>query len=215
MKLRDCIVGLVMLAMLALAPRAALAQNDPYAVMLSYLDASRIDGYALNGSSGAIALNLAAGDANQQANLRAFALGTYATTRVHASQTQRGNTSNPPTIALASIGGQALGNASGLISINQASGTANLELNSVGAVSTRQGIRETSADQWLASVCACAQEAMSTGSGQSDSGTRQHAALVEASAMQGVHGIVQVNQIAGSGNVTANQLSLDVGLPPR
>lgn len=208
-------VFLPMLVIAAVAPQAALAQDDPYAGMLTYLDASRIDGQALSGSSGAIAVNVAAGDANQQANVRALVVGDAATTSIHATQAQHGNLASRPTAASASIGGQALGNASGLISINQASGTANLELNSVGVGLSSQGMRQTSADQWLAGVCACTQQTTPTQAGQPASRRGLYSVAVEATAMQGATGVVQLNQIAGSGNVTANQLVLDAGLPPR
>jgi hypothetical protein len=37
---------------------------------------------------------------------------------------------------------------------------------------------------------------------------------VEASALQGFDGVLQLNQIAGSGNATANQLSISVQSTP-
>jgi hypothetical protein len=118
-------------------------------------------------------------------------------------------------VSVASIGGQALGHAAGLISINQASGTANAQLNTASVVLAQQGIREASTDQWFADVCACKQQATSAGQGQQGSGTRLHAAAVEAEAMQGVQGVVQLNQIAGSNNLTANHLLIDAGVMPR
>lgn len=206
---------LLSLSLLLGSGMACAAQDDTYTAMLSYLTHSRIDGHALNGSSGAIALNLAAGDLNQQANLRAIAVGDHASVQIHAQQWQSGNAANTPDVAVASIGGQALGNATGLISINQASGTANAELNTASAVLAQQGIREASTDQWFADACTCTQQATSTGQEQQGSGTRLHTVVVEAGAMQGLQGVVQLNQIAGSNNVTANHLLIDVGLPPR
>ncbi len=203
---------LLALILLCGSAMACAAQDDDYATMLSYLTDSRIDGNALNGSSGAIALNLAAGDFNQQANLRAVAIGNHAVVQINAVQYQKANTANVPDVATASIGGHALGNASGLISINQASGTSNASMNTASVVLAHQGIRQASTDQWLADVCACKQQTTSTDSGQSSgSGTRMHAAAVEAGAMQGVQGVVQLNQIAGSNNVTANHLMIDIG----
>jgi hypothetical protein len=38
---------------------------------------------------------------------------------------------------------------------------------------------------------------------------------VEAEAMRGAQGVVQLNQIAGSNNVTANHLLIDAGMTPR
>ncbi|TAN08515.1 MAG: hypothetical protein EPN38_02285 [Rhodanobacteraceae bacterium] len=197
------------------SPLARAAPGDSYAAMLAYLTASQISGSALNGSAGAIALNLAAGDQNQQANLRALAVGNQASVQIHATQQQRGNQANLPGIAIAGIGGRALGNAAGLISINQASGTANAQLNTAGITLAQQGMRATPADQWLAGVCACAQEATPAGPDPQGSGTRLYSATVAAGAMHGMQGVVQLNQIAGSNNVTANQLSIEAGPTPR
>lgn len=202
-------------SLLAVSTLAGAAGNTSYNEMLAYLTNSRIDGKALNGSTGAVAANLAAGDFNQQTNLRAFAVGGQSTVRITAQQRQQGNAANAPDVATASIGGQALGNASGLISINQASGTANAQLNTASAVLAQQGTSQTVADQWLADVCACKQETTSTGTGQPGTGTRMRAAAVDAEALRGAQGVVQLNQIAGSNNVTANHLLLDVGTTPR
>jgi hypothetical protein len=203
---------LLALALTCASAMACAAQGDDYAKMLQYLTASRIDGNALNGSSGAIALNLAAGDLNQQANLRAVAVGNQAAVQIHAVQYQDANAANVPDLATASIGGHALANASGLISINQASGTANASMNTASVALAQQGIRQASTEQWLADVCACKQQTTSADSGQAPgSRTRVHSAAVEAGAMQGVQGVVQLNQIAGSNNVTANHLLIDVG----
>ena len=66
---------LILASMLALPASAACAADDGYAMMLGYLANSRIDGNAMRGSSGVTSVNMAAGDLNQQANLRAFASG--------------------------------------------------------------------------------------------------------------------------------------------
>lgn len=207
--------ALMVLPLLFASTLACASGDDTYAAMLEYLTRSRIDGQALNGATGVIALNLAAGDFNQQANLRALAVGDNASVQVGARQRQDGNTGNAPDAAVASIGGQALGNASGLISINQASGTANAQLNTASAVLAQQGTSGTSADQWLADICACKQETTSAGTEPQGSGTRVHAAAVGAETMHGLQGVVQLNQIAGSNNVTANHLMIDAGMTPR
>lgn len=206
---------LLILPLLLGSTFAHAAEGGDYAAMLAYLTNSRMDGKALDGSSGAIAVNLSAGDFNQQANLRALAVGEQAAVRITAQQQQKRNTANAPDVAVASIGGQALGNASGLISINQASGTANAQLNTASAVLAPQGTSATSTDQWLANVCACKQDTTTAGQDQGRSAPRTRAAAVEAEAMRGAQGVVQLNQIAGSNNVTANHFLIDVGTTPR
>ena len=130
-----------LLAVIA-APLSASA--DDYSGMLAYLDLARIEGRALAGASGAIAVNQAAGDFNLQANLRGIARAERADVAISAQQLQNGNrVLSAPLHAAAHIGGEALAGASGIASINQASGSANTTLNVVSATLARQGIRET------------------------------------------------------------------------
>ncbi|WP_295575319.1 hypothetical protein [Stenotrophomonas maltophilia] len=194
------------LLILALAPPLALA--DDYTGMLAYLDVARIDGRALAGASGAIAVNQAAGDLNQQANLRGLARGGRADVAISAQQLQRGNrVLSAPLQAHADIGGDALAGASGIASINQASGIANTTLNVVSATLARQGIRETD-DSALAA------EGSALAGGRDDAGrgvaTGTRSVGVASTALRGFDGVLQLNQIAGSGNDTANVLGLVV-----
>ena len=82
----------------------------------------------------------------------------------------------------------------------------------VTATLAQQGIRESN-DEALASsgalVSAGGQAAVTRGR---PAGTRSVA--VEATALQGFDGVLQLNQIAGSGNATANQLSISVQSTP-
>ncbi|PTT59800.1 hypothetical protein [Stenotrophomonas sp. HMWF003] len=189
-------------------------QADDYAAMLSYLNTSRIDGRALSGADGAITVNLTAGDLNQQANLLGIANGSNAHIAISARQQHSANQvlGDGPMDASASIGGQALSGARGVAMINQASGTGNATINVVTATLAQQGIRESN-DEALASsgalVSAGGQAAATRGR---PAGTRSVA--VEATALQGFDGVLQLNQIAGSGNATANQLSISVQSTP-
>jgi len=112
-----------------------------------------------------------------------------------------------PLQASAHIEGQALNGASGIASINQASGIANTTLNVVSATLARQGIRETD-DAGLA-----ASDIASTG-GQGDTGDGVAAGTrsdgVSTSALRGFDGVLQLNQIAGARNDTANVLGMVV-----
>ena len=74
----------VLLSAFLAVPAAALA--DDYSGMLAYLDVTRIDGRALAGASGAIAINQAAGDLNIQANLHGMASGDRADVAITARQ---------------------------------------------------------------------------------------------------------------------------------
>lgn len=195
-----------LLLLLAAAPWTTRA--DDYSGMLAYLDVARIDGHALAGASGAIAVNQAAGDLNLQANLRGIAHGGLADVSISAQQQQRGNrVLSAPMEASALIGGNALAGASGIASINQASGIANTTLNVVSATLARQGIRESD-------DTALAAEGSALAGGRDDAGrgvtTGTRSAGVASTALRGFDGVLQLNQIAGSGNETANVLGLVV-----
>ena len=130
--------------LLILPATPLIAQADDYSGMLAYLDVARIDGHALAGANGAIAVNQAAGDLNLQANLRGIATGEHADVSIGNRQLRGGNrVLGAPMHATAVIDGKALASASGIASINQASGIANTTLNVVSATLARQGIRET------------------------------------------------------------------------
>lgn len=195
-----------LLLLLGATPLGALA--DDYSGMLAYLDVARIDGNALAGASGAIAVNQAAGDLNLQANLRGIAHSGLADVAISAQQLQRGNrVLSAPMEASALIGGNALAGASGIASINQASGIANTTLNVVSATLARQGIRESD-------DTALAAEGSALAVGRDDAGrgvaTGTRSAGVASTALRGFDGVLQLNQIAGSGNETANVLGLVV-----
>lgn len=197
-----------LLACLAVAvPCAAPAQPaDDYAQMLGYLsDHTRIDGSVLSGASGAIAVNQAAGDLNLQANLRAIANGGRAQASVQSIQIHAGDRYDTPLHASATLAGDALSGASGIASINQASGSGNTELNVVAATLADQGIRETN-DDTLASFASAGGQ----GEVKKDLPGGTRSVGVESTALRGFGGVLQLNQIAGSGNATGNQLGLSV-----
>ena len=83
----------VLLSAFLAVPAAALA--DDYSGMLAYLDVTRIDGRALAGASGAIAINQAAGDLNIQANLHGMASAVAGNASQAASSIAR-FTCHPP-----------------------------------------------------------------------------------------------------------------------
>ncbi|WP_405051662.1 hypothetical protein [Stenotrophomonas pigmentata] len=204
-------LSVTLLVLLLAGTAQAQARGDSYSGMLSYLSAdSRIDGNALAGSDGSIKINQAAGDLNLQANLHSMANGAQASASVRSLQQRQANLFNSPMQASAVIGGNALAGASGIASINQASGGGNAELNSVNATLAAQGIREAS-DEAMASS-----EVLASAGGQSiatDPRTTRRVG-VEASALRGFDGVLQLNQIAGSGNATENRFSISVQSTP-
>ena len=196
-------------AMLLLPGRGQAQARDDYADMLGYLAQTRIDQNALAGSTGAIAVNQAAGDLNQQANLRAIAIGGHAISTVDARQRRGPEVFDTPVRASAVIGGSALAGASGIASINQASGSGNAELNAVSLAVAQQSTREGDDGQMSANAFASAERQRATNPAGK---TASRNVAVEATALRGFEGVMQLNQIAGSANETGNVLTLS--LPP-
>ena len=185
--------------------------GDDYAEMLGYLAQTRIEDGVLAGASGAIAVNMAAGDLNQQANLRALAVGEVADVQMGAAQKRSDDVYDTPRIASATIGGSALAGASGIASINQASGSGNTEQNAVALLLAQQGIRETP-DSLLSSSVSASAEQKFTPNPAGKTASRKVA--VEATALRGFEGVLQLNQIAGSANQTGNVLTLSLPAGP-
>lgn len=205
----------VLLLALVLPGPVAWAQEagkpaDEYAAMLGYLAETRLDDRAFVGARGAVAVNMAAGDLNLQANLRSFAVGERAIAMTDARQQQVDERYDVPHSASARIAGRAFNGASGLVSINQASGSGNAELNSVAVVLAAQGVREATDEQLSSAVSASAGGQGALDPGVAKTGTRNVA--VEATALRGFEGLLQLNQVAGSGNATGNHFGLSV--PP-
>ncbi len=206
---------LLSLGLFAVLPLPLSAQGaDDYASMLSYLNHSRLDGRALSGADGAIVVNMAAGDLNLQANLLGIASGDNAQVAIDARQQHANNRvrADGALDARASIGGQALSGATGVAMINQASGNANATLNVVTATLAQQGIRETNDEALAASGALASAGGQGTAVRGGSAGTRSVA--VEDTALQGFDGVLQLNQIAGSGNTTANYLGMSVQSTP-
>ena len=205
---------IVCIAVAALLPLPLAAQQaDDYGAMLSYLNHTRLDGSALRNADGAITVNMVAGDLNQQANLLGMASGETATTSINVRQRQAGNRINSgPLDASASIGGQALNGASGVAMINQASGIGNATVNVVTSTLAQQGIRESDDEALAASGALASAGGQDLANSRKAAGSRSVA--VEDTALRGFDGVLQLNQIAGSGNVTANQLGISVQSTP-
>ena len=206
---------LLALCILLLGSCSARAQ-DTYTEMLGYLTSSSIDGNALAGASGVIAVNLAAGDFNLQSNAQAIAIGAQAQVQIVQRQRIQALTASAPDAMIASIGGNALSGAHGLISINQASGVGNREANAIAvAVSlAQQGIEEQTSSAWLADLGTQTNGAAG-GRSQANPSSSPRSASVAGTALRGAEGVVQLNQIAGMGNTAGNRLLIAIDLPPR
>jgi hypothetical protein len=174
--------------------------------MLTYLDSSTIDGNAMRNTQGVTGVNQASGNGNLQGNLRAFATGDQAQAMIQARQRAHAYAPNATVYASATISGHAYDNAQGIASINQVSGNSNTQLNGVAAALTKQGIREATDGTLSATVSASAGGQSSANPHAQADGTRSVG--VDPSAMEGFTGVMQLNQVAGSGNASDNILLL-------
>jgi hypothetical protein len=189
---------------LAAAAHAQTAGGDSYAAMLSYLDTDAIGGQVARGAQGISGVNSTAGVANLQANVHVFALGSHGQALLQARQRTYDPAAGASLNASVSLGGQAYDNGRGIASINQASGNGNAQLNGVAARLANQGIRETTDGALSATVSASAGEHAASNPHAQAGGTRSVA--VDPSAMEGFNGVMQLNQVAGSGNASDNML---------
>lgn len=174
---------------------------------------SAIQDAVLAGGVGNIAVNNSAGAGNAQANIAVIGVGAESAGAAIRSRQVAARSTNGAIgegHASAEIGSNAFRNASGIIAVNQSSGAGNAQSNLI-AIAVGP-FAEVPIDQ-LGSVNA-AEDGSSLGASRSDSGRTRRSAIAD-SAFAGASGIVQVNQLAGSGNTTANVFALSIGAVPR
>ncbi|AJE99512.1 hypothetical protein [Pandoraea apista] len=150
------------------------------------------------GVTGALGVNQAAGVNNAQANSAVIANGGGLTAGT-SSTNQQALVTSTTGAASAAIQGNAFSGTSGLTQVNQASGAGNLQRNATVIV--------TGDASGVASVSDTAlSAAISKGgpAGRDNLNDQFRTASISGDAFRGASGVVQVNQSAGIGNVTAN-----------
>lgn len=163
-----------------------------------------ITSHALGNVRGAISINIAAGNSNAQLNARALAIAPHgkSTTRINALQFVQENSVGGILNATARIKDHAFSNAIGLISINQTSGTGNIQENNMAINFGISGV--TLNENALAKASATPDsfdESVITPQGD-------RAVSISDTAFKQARGVVQVNQVAGTGNISANRFAL-------
>ncbi len=181
-----------------------MAGGVPRMILPASIDQSVIGGNVMSGASGAMAVNQAAGDMNQQANAAAIAYNPQGSANVQtgAFQGSRNIRGSLPDIASTRIDGKAFAGTSGVLMVNQASGFANSQANSTAIAMGIKG--EVIADSVLAETFPDAAGLVKAGHGQ----TGMRDVSVSETAFQNAQGVVQLNQTAGSGNNSANNFAL-------
>jgi hypothetical protein len=150
-------------------------------------------------------VNQAAGDQQQQANVRAIAIGTQAgaTTSVQQKIT---TPANPSMDATANIGGTSFSNGNGVLGVNQGAGANNQMANamriSISISAAPQAIDDSALSQQNVALLP------NSGATGTANGSRQ--VVTSDQAFTGSRGVIQVNQSAGVGNRMANTLSIRV-----
>jgi len=184
-------------ALLACAGIAAHAQTLP-----ARLDAQALigNGVAL-GATGVVALNEASGLDNAQTNQGVLMNGLSSPFDLTGSA-QLASASAKLGIAQSTIGSNAFSNTSGLIELNQSAGVANLQRNSA-VIGTGPVEAEVVSDGVLSGASAKGGGLVVPG-GSHD--VRE--VSIGQQALQNVSGVVQINQTAGSGNVSSNSFVL-------
>ncbi|MGZ0701628.1 adhesin [Pseudomonas piscis] len=158
-----------------------------------------------SGSSykGNLNINQAAGDQQQQANVRAIAIGTQAGASTSVNQkitTPADRSAN----ASSTIGGNSFSNGNGALGVNQSSGANNQMVNAlrISISANPQGMDDSALSQQNVALLP------SSGAPDTHQGSRQ--VVTSDQAFTGSRGVVQVNQSAGVGNQMANTLSIRV-----
>ncbi|MGO4325740.1 hypothetical protein AB4Z48_00185 [Cupriavidus sp. 2TAF22] len=158
------------------------------------VDSAGIDPGALAGASGRAAVNVAAGIGNAQTNQAAIGTGAAEVLSV-----QRAAAVAPAAGAVSRIGNGAFASGSGLLSANVASGNGNLQGNAAVLAPSAAVRIEAISDGLLAAESAGGSRPGSAGHA---SGPRE--AVIQPDAYRNATGLVQLNQTAGSGNVSSN-----------
>lgn len=176
-------------------------------IMPEQRNQTTIEDRALQGFRGAVQLNMAAGDGNLQSNSAAIASGSDATADAQVSQqveiTSNMNSGSVPGENRVQIQQQAVNDARGWISINQAAGPANVQSNSMGVALGIEG--SALSRKGLDQVLSGNQAPGLNPDGLAEADNRLD---IDSSAFDGSRGVIQVNQSAGKGNATHNRVGM-------
>jgi hypothetical protein len=183
--------------LLAALPLAAMAQSR---------DVSRIDGQAASRIDGVASLNLAAGTGNAQANLRAVGIADAGLATVLALQSTNAASADRTRDARALITGNALGDARGVLGLNQAAGSANAQANllAIGNAAALGVVQQVD----NAALAATSAPATANDAPLAPAAVRE--ARIDAGAIASPRGVLQINQTAGVGNASVNAIVLQL-----
>ncbi|MFO7807834.1 hypothetical protein [Guyparkeria sp.] len=198
------VFALAMTAQMIFADDARAESSTPaeYDWMLGVLNENHIGQRFAQGATGNVAVNAAAGSANLQTNQRALNGTIDATQRM----------GNPGLVRPAwmesntRIDGQAFSRGQGVTGVNQVAGDGNAQINSMALAPAGEGFKEIRALEPVNPVRASDSAAQDGQSGRDSSG--RYRAVVTDTAFNGFGGVLQINQVSGSRNITGNHFSM-------
>lgn len=190
------------IVLISLVAMVGYTQSVAAAEPFGTLNDAAISNSALSHVNGIVGVNQAAGDFNLQANSRAIAISETGQATADIEQLSSLAGGSAADVSSTTITDKAFQNAAGLLSINQASGSGNLESNSI-VISTNIQQGELSDD--LLSQASLDVSVSSDKDERSSSDTLRSVSVDE-TAFRGVRGVLQLNQVAGMQNVTRNRV---------
>ncbi|QGT78475.1 hypothetical protein GM160_05920 [Guyparkeria halophila] len=208
--IRFALVGLGLFALAMTAQmivagdaRAEASVPGEYDWMLAVLNDNHIGQRFAQGATGNVSVNTAAGAANLQTNQRALNGTIDATQRIDNPGQARPAWMETNT----RIDGQAFSRGQGVLGVNQVAGDGNAQINSMALAPAGKGFKEIRTLEPVNPVGASDSAARDDGqSGEVSSG--RYRAVVTDTAFSGFGGVLQINQVSGSRNVTANHFSM-------
>jgi hypothetical protein len=198
------LITVLAVGLAAAAIDKARAQPAPVPPQAGEQHRSVIGSGALKGASGRVATNQAAGQGNMQSNQAVMAVGPGAAAHNSASADMHGPMQIDPNASYsARIESKAMSDMNGLVSVNQASGAGNAQMNLITVV---VGDPIGSVDD----------SALSHAAPQARTGGAGAAARVAPvvglapDALERSRGVLQLNQVAGGGNASSTELTVRV-----
>ncbi|GHD66402.1 hypothetical protein [Jeongeupia chitinilytica] len=169
------------------------------------------------GAQGVLSVNVSAGEYNQAANLRAIAVNPDGTAvAVVKGGAVQGTVEKPAigSVQTAHIGGAAFAGFNGVLGVNQQAGRGNVSANLLGvAMGAKTGVA-TSFEVSHADDSLLAGNAANPLQQVLGEATSVQQVGIDSGAFLGASGVVQINQVAGNGNVTSNALAVQFSHPP-
>ncbi|MBM3117552.1 hypothetical protein [Jeongeupia naejangsanensis] len=169
------------------------------------------------GSQGVLSVNVGAGESNTAANLRAIAVNPTGTAiAVVKGAAEQGAVSLPGvgTVQQALITGTAFSGFSGVLGVNQQAGKGNVSANLLGVAQGANTGVVTAFTVKHADDALLADSSANPLQQLVGDVTSVQQVGIDPGAFKGTSGVVQINQVAGNGNITGNSLAVQFTRPP-